>query len=329
MRLPQPLLDSPCFLFSSVAELSRAMGDDLADEEHVEMLRLAALGLPPITSTAALATMIGINQGLLWSLLARPRRYYRTFWIPKGSGSRRIDAPKIALKIIQKWLACQIAATYQVPKHVFGFVQGRSHVDAAKRHLGCKWVLSLDIENFFPSTTEAFVVQSLERAGYSTLSAKLLSRLMCLDGGLAQGAPTSPVMSNICCHDVDRRLEELSVANSVCVTRYADDVTFSGVAAYPENLLADAKAVLEGSPWITSDRKTSFATAPSRLKVHGLLVDGDKVRLTKGYRNRLRAFRHLLVTRQLDEEDSRMMRGHLAYGDFVREIEPGGASESG
>lgn len=304
------------------------MGDDLADEEHVEMLRLAALGLPPVTSTAALATMIGINQGLLWSLLARPRRYYRTFWIPKGSGSRRIDAPKVALKIIQKWLSYQIAGAYKAPAHVFGFVPGRSHVDAAKRHLGSRWVLSLDIENFFPSTTETFVVQTLERIGYATVSAKLLSKLMCLDGGLAQGAPTSPVMSNICCHDVDKRLEDLSVAHNVCVTRYADDITLSGEANCPENLLADAKAVLEGSPWITSDKKTRFATAPSRLKVHGLLVDGDRVRLTKGYRNRLRAFRHLLVTRKLNEEDSRMMRGHLAYGDFVREIAVGAASES-
>ena len=299
------------------------MGDDLSDDERAEMLRLSDLGLPPVTSTAALATMVGINQGLLWSLLARPRRYYRTFWIPKGSGRRRIDAPKVALKIIQKWLAFQIASTYKAPRHVFGFVSGRSHVDAAKQHLGCRWVLSLDIENFFPSTTEAFVMRSLVDIGYTATSAQILAKLMCLDGGLAQGAPTSPVMSNICCNEVDRRLQHLSVSQDICVTRYADDITLSGVLACPENLLADVKTVLDGSPWIVSDRKTTYAAAPSRLKVHGLLVDGDKVRLTKGYRNRLRAFRHLISTRQLDEEDRVMMRGHLAYGDFVREASVG------
>ena len=153
MKLPQPLLDSRFFQFGSFEEFSRAMAESWEPSETSEAKRLVDLGIPPVTSPVALATMFGLNAGIVWSMQNRPLRYYRSFRIPKGNGEREIDAPRVLLKIIQKWLSVQLARAYAPPVHVYGFVPNRSHIDAATVHCGARWVFSLDIANFFPSTT--------------------------------------------------------------------------------------------------------------------------------------------------------------------------------
>ena len=104
MKLPLPFLESPFFLFSDLSEFKKALGDQVLPEELVLIQALVNRCLPPVTSRHTLATMFGINPGLIWSMENRTQRYYRSFTIPKGQTVRRIDAPKVALKIIQKWL---------------------------------------------------------------------------------------------------------------------------------------------------------------------------------------------------------------------------------
>lgn len=323
MRLPQPLLDSPFFLFEKLAELERALGEYSDPELIGEVRRLESLGLPPIASGSALATMIGINPGLVWSFVNRNRKHYRTFYIPKGSSFRRIDAPRVALKVVQKWLATQFGKIYQAPDHVYGFVPNRSHIDAAKVHVQSQWVLSVDIENFFPATPQKLVAEVMRAVGYSSSSGDLISQLTCLNGGLAQGAPSSPILSNFCFSDIDVKLSEMAQKYNVRLTRYADDITFSSRAEYPDGLREEALCMFERTPWTISQRKLQLSLAPERRKVHGFVVHGNEPRLTKGYRNRLRAYRHLVATKQLDPDFLKKAMGHLAYGDFVELIKKG------
>jgi RNA-directed DNA polymerase len=321
MRLPQPLLDSPFFQFERLEEFERALSDDREDGSLVEVRRLAALGLPPIASPSALATLLGVNQGIIWSFVHRTQKHYRTFSIPKGRDRRQIDAPRVALKVVQKWLATQLGRKHEPQSHVYGFVPGKSHLDAAMAHTSANWVLSLDIENFFPSTPQGLVEQSLINFGFGEIGAKLIASLTCLRGNLAQGAPTSPVLSNICFAPWDDSLARAASQWGVRVTRYADDVVFSGTAEYPDGLLEAASALLSTSPWRLSERKICLAVAPARRKVHGLLVHGDCIRLTKGYRNRLRAYRHLLATRSnLESKFREKALGHIAYQDAVEQL---------
>lgn len=56
---------------------------------------------------------------------------------------------------------------------------------------------------------------------------------------------------------------------------------------------------------------------PNRLKVHGLLVHGEKVRLTKGYRNRIRAYKHLYGKDKIKDEDVKRIVGHITYASQV------------
>ncbi|WP_421736794.1 reverse transcriptase family protein [Caulobacter sp.] len=317
MRLPHHLVNSLFFTFETVEEFITALGIDADSADGREILRLSELGLPPITSQTALATMIGINPGLVWSLQNRTRKYYREFSIPKGKSRRHIQAPKIALKIIQKWLSIHLQNRFSAPNHVFGFVNGKSHIDAAKQHLGANWIISLDIKDFFQTTPQKLVEISLISMGYNEESASLISSISCLNGYLAQGSPCSPVLSNICFQEIDAQLIALTKGYDARISRYADDVVISGCGDIPDDIKENASKIIQSSVWNISHEKTLLSKSPDRLKVHGLLVHGDNIRLTKGYRNRIRAIRHLVSIGRIPKEAENRALGHLNYSNQV------------
>jgi hypothetical protein len=261
--------------------------------------------------------MFGVNPGLIWSFQHRSLRHYRSFEIKKGTGFRQIDAPKVGLKMVQKWLSTHLQTVFAPPDHVFGFIPGRSHIDAAKRHCSASWVFSVDIENFFPSTPQWLVRRALETMGYTPAGAELIAALSCLRGFLAQGAPTSPVISNMVFQEFDTQLAEVAGRYNARLTRYADDIVFSGAGAFPQNLQDEVETLFRNRPWKLARHKTSISRLPNRLKVHGLLVHGDSARLTKGYRKRIRAFRHLMAQGLVRDEDVSKLKGHLEYARQV------------
>lgn len=314
MRLPHQLTENIGLIVNSPEELFSGLGEDCAAEEADEIKRLFSVGLPPITSLGALAVMTGYNPAFLWSMMDRSHKHYRVFEIPKGSAKRQIEAPRVALKLIQKWLSIHFERKWVPHDAVHGFVKGRSHITAAHAHLGAEWVMSVDIENFFPSTSIGEVRRTLNRLGYQTeASLSALCKLLCYRGRLSQGAPSSPVISNIALHPVDEVIFALSEIYGAKFTRYADDVVLSGKGSAPKELLDEVERSFVGSQWTLSGRKRFLAQLPQRLKVHGLLVHGGQLRLTKGYRNQIRAYKYLQAKGVIKDDDSRRITGHLNY----------------
>ena len=283
---------------------------------------MSQLGLPPVVSVASLAVMTGFSGGFLWSFMHRTNKHYRIFSVPKGRSSRIIEAPKVGLKFVQKWLATQFEVAWEPHSAVHGFVRRRSHITAAAEHLGSDWVISVDIENFFPSTEEQVVRKSLRRLGYAfPSSVEILTRICCYDRRLPQGAPTSPVISNIALDEVDCKISNIAQSEGWNFTRYADDLVLSGTGRKPSLALKKVEEVFGGTCWLLSTRKRFEAETPQRLKVHGLLVHGDELRLTKGYRNRIRAYQHLRNNGKITKDDVRRVDGHLQYARHVDSYE--------
>ena len=71
--------------------------------------------------------------------------------------------------------------------------------------------------------------------------------------------------------------------------------------------------------WKLAANKEHLADAKKgqRLKVHGLLVHGEKPRLTKGYRKKIRAYKHLLATDRVKPEHRRRIIGHIKFAESV------------
>lgn len=316
MKAP-PLLVS----FSSVDDYLSALDPELREQYEEQIRLLVNQGLPPIVSSRCLATLFGFTTKFVNAMRLQNWKYYRTFTIRKGKKKRAIQAPKVALKVIQKWFGFHLAEAVEYDEFVYGFIGGKSAVEAAGQHANARWVYSIDIKEFFPSTTEEVVSAALQGLGYSDKACNLIVPLCCYRDRLAQGSPSSPVLSNLVMKDIDSQINQISQAHGVRFTRYADDIVFSGQGEFPEALKDQAKSLFDNTCWELSPQKEYFAALPKRLKVHGLIVHGSRPRLTKGYRNKIRAFKHMLETGKVHEKDIKRLTGHIKYAESIDKYE--------
>ncbi|MFA8391365.1 reverse transcriptase family protein [Burkholderia ubonensis] len=305
--------------FPSLDYLLKALLDETREAHADEIRCLIERQLPPAVSTRVIATLFGFSPLFLSAIARRPDRYYRQFEIRSGTKRRLIQSPKVALKLIQRWIGGNLAASLTYPECVYGFVPGRSHVEAAARHCGADWVYSVDIKDFFQSTSSDSVQRALAEVGYQLRAAQLIATYSCFRGFLAQGAPSSPVLSNLVFFPYDRQLLQYAIQGGITYTRYADDVVLSGRGQPPEGMQAFVRQTIEGGGWVLSEKKERLSAKPHRLKVHGLLVGGNNPRLTKGYRHRIRALTHLLEKGSISPKSMSKVLGHINYAKLVVE----------
>lgn len=164
----------------------------------------AELGFLELATREDLAKWLGISDKQLRYLLYKlpSSKKYTSFSIPKKSGgSRQIAAPISFLLGLQKKIAHSLYL-HSPPRLVAkGYVKGRSILDHGELHAGRRWVICADIQDFYPSINFGRVVGMFRSPPFSFGDpvAVPLAQLCCLDGVLPQGAPRSPVVSNIVC----------------------------------------------------------------------------------------------------------------------------------
>jgi RNA-directed DNA polymerase len=156
--------------------------------------------------------------------------YYREFQVPKKRGGvRNISAPRKGLALAQNRLAEVIRSHYVPKKFVKGYVRGESFLSNARYHEKQKWILTVDIQDFYPSIGFARVrgLFLSRYFGFNERVATILARITTYRDGLPQGASTSPLIANIIAHNLDKKLVAIAVKGQLKYTRYADDITFS------------------------------------------------------------------------------------------------------
>jgi RNA-directed DNA polymerase len=261
-----------------------------------------------------LASYLGVPDSLLSYLLRKPPpERYSSFRIPKRrSGYRVIQAPNPRLKEVQRRLASVFEDLRQPGDVAFGFARGRSIFDHAWRHHSKRWILTVDIKDFFGSIEPARVSKRLmlPPIGLNEDLAQIVADL-CGDGiGLPQGAPTSPVLSNYVCESMDLELLALSEQAGCRVSRYADDICFST----DEERISKIISTIEGDEIVVGDRlrmlferhgfslnqsKTRLVQRSERQLVTGLLVNNG-VTMPRAWKRQLRTLVHLLNERGQD-----------------------------
>jgi RNA-directed DNA polymerase len=297
----------------------KALPEAQRQRYSTEISRLFSNNYPPVVSPYCLAILFGYSLEFVHALCKQKHKYYRTFTIKKGKKVRVIHAPKVALKVIQKWIGYHLGLNCRFPEHVFGFIPGTSALMAAEMHCNAHWVYSIDIKDFFSSISEVLITEALQEVGYSNIGSQLAASLCCFNDCLAQGSPASPVLSNLAMTEIDIKLRAVSEELDITVTRYADDIVFSGKSVFPDSLKDRVIKIFDGTGLELNADKEYFADSQKgqRLKVHGLLVNGDKPKLTKGYRNKIRAYKHLLGSDKVLDKDLKRLNGHLNYANSI------------
>ncbi|WP_099488018.1 reverse transcriptase domain-containing protein [Stenotrophomonas maltophilia] len=238
----------------------------------IDSLRLAY-------SYDSLGALFGIPGSALKTNLYKSRGY-TSFTIPKKSGGvRAISAPGRLRKTLQRQLLPVLYDAYKMGPNVHGFARGRSVRTNAQPHAARNVVINFDLKDFFPSISfqriRGVFLANPMRLDWSV--ANILAQMCSLDGVMPAGAPTSPVLSNIICAKLDKRLSALAARLGGSYTRYADDLTFSF-----DRPLAQLRSIA----MLDEEGKAVVGASISEIvKSEGFSINMDKFRISvKGSR---------------------------------------------
>ena len=254
-----------------------------------------------------LAAVLGETRAaLMWhAFRSDPGSRYRSFEIPKKSGGlRQIEAPGRRREEIQRKIVNLLTKVYQPRACVTGFVPKGSIVVNARRHRHRAWVLNMDIEDFFPSINFGRVLGLLEAKPYLVPRevATVVASICTHDNHLPQGAPTSPIISNMICARMDSELLRFARLNRASYSRYADDITFSvGSKNFPPSIAAvngtavqldpALEAIFVSNGFQINAAKTRLSHRTRRQMVTGLIVN-ERVNVRRKYIRQISAMIH-------------------------------------
>ena len=243
---------------------------------------------------------------------------YHQFQIKKKSGGfRQITAPRNqSFMLLLQSLNEVLKAIYTPSNHAMGFTEKRSVVTNAAVHKNQNYIFNIDLKDFFPSIEQGRVMKRLTLApfNFSPQIALLISGLCSmrvkrehpietkqhdLDKQfmyvLPQGAPTSPIITNMICDTLDRRLAGLAKRFGTRYTRYADDITFSSmhnIYSGSGEFIKELIRIINTQGFAINDAKTRLQKRGSRQEVTGLIVS-DKLNVTKKYVREIRSLLYI------------------------------------
>ena len=319
--------------------------------------------IPAILSLNHLARRTEVPYLHLRVVTMRLSNPYRHFTIRKRSGGRRtISVPRPDIMQVQRWLTAHVLNPQPVHRCSYAFKPGSSIVGCAARHTGARWLVKMDIAGFFGSISEIQVFRVFRQIGYQPLVAFELARLTtCVTlspwryemprwqnrgrhkiiavyqdgriGHLPQGAPTSPMLSNLVMRDVDAEIEAAANAAGLAYTRYSDDMIFSTRGDFSRaravKFIEEVSAFIRRAGLYPQKRKTVIVPPGARKVVLGLVVDGATPRLPREFRDSLRQHLHYLEKfgpaehmKRREFETIQGMRHHIrGLIDFARMVD--------
>ena len=290
---------------------STLLHDTVSDEE-----RLVKNNMPVIKTDKELAEFLGLTYKELRFLVYHRDvitvDHYHRYTVPKKKGGMRmIAAPKPKLKAVQRKILEDILNKVTPSENAHGFLQGKSVVSGAQAHIRSpKLLINMDIQDFFPTITFERVRGMFKDFGYSGYIASLLA-MVCTycervpieikgqtryvkvsDRILPQGAPSSPMITNIICRKLDHRLSGLANKLGCVYTRYADDMsfTFSDVDHIkPGKVCALIAKIVREEGFRINTKKTRFLRTNNRQAVTGVIINNETLGVKKEWVKKLRA----------------------------------------
>lgn len=275
------------------------------------------LGLPVIQSMDDFSKLSHISKYTLYQLSINSDKYYRTYSITKKSGKlRTISQPSKKLKGLQSWILIHILNQLRVSSSCKGFERGTSIADNASSHRGANSLLTIDLEDFFPSITQKQIFQVFKALGYNNTIAVALSNICTYNETLPQGSPCSPKLANLVAWKLDIRIQGFVGKRGITYTRYADDLSFSGLHPLKVvQVIPMIKKIIKDEDFKVNKDKTRIAGSSRAKIVTGLVIAGEEFGIgKKKYKNvRSKIFHLTLPTEQHNLTLLEEVRGWLAY----------------
>lgn len=270
-----------------------------------------------------LSSQTGIPESLIVTLAKGASHEYKTYEIPKRVGGKRtIHHPSRRLKAVQRWLLQNVISDLPIHRAAAAYRRAHNILDNASRHSRSRFLLRMDFANFFPSISLADIARFIADrrtifTGWTTLDIEVFCQLVCRNGALTIGAPTSPALSNALCFELDAQLETLAARYDVTYSRYADDLFFS--TATPEVLreVENQVPVLVRSLAVPANlalnlAKTRHSSRRGARRVTGIVLGSDgNAYIGRQLKRLIRSQIHKFAT--LDARAKARLAGLVAY----------------
>lgn len=271
------------------------------------------LGLPYIETIEDLSVETRLSVDLLVYSIYRSKYLYKTYCIPKKSGGyRTISQPSRTLKAIQSWILRNILDKLSSSEHSHGFEKGGSILHNASPHIGSNFILSLDLEDFFPSIKANKVYSIFKSLGYNSKISSALTNLCVFNGVLPQGAPTSPKLANLICFKLDSRIYGYAGPRGIVYSRYADDITLSAQSLKKiEKMKKFVETIIVEEDLSINEKKTKILGTRRRKEITGLVLTEDSIGIGRVKYREIRAKIHHLFTDKM--EDYNYINGILSF----------------
>jgi len=280
---------------------------------------------------STLAGDLGVSGRTLYAVSNSLPKHYRTVELPKGDGAvRRLSIPDRELMEIQRRILNRLLVYMPVSPYAAAYRRGVDHAAGARPHIGRPVLLRLDIRHFFDSILYSDVKEYAFPAHIYAEPLRVLLSILCYCGdALPQGAPTSPVVSNLVLRDFDLETGAWCSARGISYTRYCDDMAFSG-AFDPVEVSRLIAGKLRERGFFLNEEKTRAMFAGQRQTVTGLVVN-ERLNLPREYRRALRqelyfcrrfgVSAHLARTGAAPEPEA-CLRSLLGRVSYVLQISP-------
>lgn len=279
------------------------------------------LGLPVIQTVDDFSQVTHISKYTIYQLSKHSDKYYKTYTIPKKSGKlRKISQPSKKLKGLQSWILANILNKLKVSSSCKGFEKGSSIANNAEPHKDANTILTLDLEDFFPTVKRNQVYSIFKTVGYNKTISTILTNICTFKRTLPQGSPCSPKLANLSAWKLDVRIQGYVGKRGINYTRYADDLSFSGLSpAKVVKIIPMIKSIIEDENFVVNPEKTRIAGAARSKKVTGLIISNNSFGIGKQKYKVLRAKIHHL-TLSSEQTNTKLLyevSGWLSYLNSV------------
>jgi hypothetical protein len=221
------------------------------------------------------------------------------------AGKRRnLAVPYGKLRTIHERLKFHLNKIKQ-PDYLFSPRKGRGQRDNAEHHAGQNQFLTLDIRQFYPSTTSEHIFRwGFHVAGLREDVAGLLAHLVSVDGKMPFGSPISPVLTTHVHRGMFDAIYAICQTNGLKMSLWVDDLTISG-QVINGNLIEQIRAAIRKSGFQT--HKIRFRSGSRPVVVTGVPIEGPRVAAPRSLHQRIQQGYADLRTSKSDSEQAQIM----------------------
>ena len=277
-----------------------------------------------INSLKHLSLRLGFPKDILAKIASKAEHLYTFDKEPKKSGGfRKISKPHKKLKEIQSAIH-RLLGEVSVSDCAHGGIKGRSNLTNAQPHCNQRFLLNLDLKNFFPSISHYKVYELFHRTlRCSSIVASLLTRLTTVNRQVPQGGPMSTGLVNLILRQTDRRLEKLAKQYNINYTRFVDDISFSG-EFIPQKFKKTAKEIIQQSGFQLNPSKEALKDNSEQKLVTGLSVNRKRPNVPRSVRRQVRKEAHQfekynqgIMSASGRKKRDQQIKGKIAYINYI------------